>query len=287
MSVSGPSFAQLSYGSYYLPALGFGYLATQARGSVYQQLPSIELFGTTAGAFHYFMILAIFAFLGALQAHGLSISIYGREGPASRPKHKTVQLRHHFAIMLNVDVRELPAIPFRIAIRGFSLELLDYLVYRIRSAMYVPEEERTGPVPKVLERKPLPTHRLEIGYKELKSLTRLVLWRPLRVAGFLPLAMNSLMAKISMTFLLVYLVANPADYIAMLLIVSHLVLLYRGLVWDYFPRVLYPEALRNRFTPEYELREDPEEEGWPDRREEIRAAASSPSIRYRERTEEE
>lgn len=178
MSAASGSIGQLSYGSFYLPSIAFGYLSTQPNYPLLQYIPPV--LGPPFEPVHLFYILTALAFLGAMQVHGIARAIYGPKGPTSRPKQKTVQVRHELAIVLGEDAENIPIVPCCIAHRGFGAEFLDYVVYWCRKFLYsLPMDAREkrrlgnrfGPVP--------PRHRLEIGVEQLVEFRSLLKWRQL------------------------------------------------------------------------------------------------------------
>lgn len=256
------SLGQLTYASFYLPTLGFGALATTPDNPVIQYLPQIPFLGPQIGPSILFYALAGLSFLGAMQAHGIARSIYGPDGPISRPKHKTLQVQHSLAIILKKDADEIPLVPCRIAHQGFTLIFLDYLQYRCLKFLYpksaAPEdrrrfEKRFGPVP--------PRHQLEIGFHQLAAESKSWSWRAYpRFVYFVPMGLIKHLSWLSLILLVGLGILSTVSYTVFLLVLAHAVLLFRGRVWKSFPDYIHPDAIDDRFIAEYERYQDETDE---------------------------
>lgn len=260
MSGASGSIGQLSYGSFYVSSLAFGYFSTQQDNPLLQFIPHTNLPGPTLEPIYLFYALTAVAFLGAVEAHGIARAIYGPEGPTARPKHKTVQVKHELAIVLGVNADKIPVVPCRIAHRGFVAEFLDYIVYRSRKLLYSPSmkprEKRLfmkhfGTVP--------PRHRLEIGVEQLTEFRSLLKWRQLpRVIYFAPLGLLKYMMWLSFAALIAFAVLGTASYAILLLILAHVALLFRNLFWAPIPDYINADAVDDRFVPEYKMHDEEE-----------------------------
>lgn len=101
MSTAGGSVGELLYGSFYLPAVAFGYLSTHPGNEFHQYIANINVPLVAIDPSHLLYILyslTAISFLGAIQAHGITRAIYGPDGPSDRPKNGTVQIRHQLEI---------------------------------------------------------------------------------------------------------------------------------------------------------------------------------------------
>jgi hypothetical protein len=253
------SVGQLSYGSFYLPTVAFGYLSTNAGSPLFQHIPHIQYLNEILDPIGLFYFLTALSFISAIQFHGIARAIYGPDGPSSRPKHEIVQVRHTLAIILNEEGAKVPIIPCRIANEGILRELLEYTVYRGQKSLYesqpeIWEEQRLekviGPVPS--------QHRLEVGVQQFRNFIELLTWWKLpRILFFAPMLFHTYLTWISLASLIVFAIYNSVNYALLLLILAQIVLLTRGIVWSFVPSPYNVEDVQDRFTPEYEIeRED-------------------------------
>lgn len=252
---SGSSLGRLTYGVFYLPALTFSYLSVIPENPLYGYLPQ-TIFGQFVDPSLIFGGLAVIAFFGAMQSHGVSRAIYGPKGPESRPKHKTTHVRHQLGIVLGIDADEIPVLPCRIAHEGIFKELLSYLLFRAHRAVYDNRPRFEGQeLPEMWKNPPPRQHRLEIGLRQLVKLDKLIGKKELlRFIYFLPMGFQKINIWISFFALIVYmyLVAN-FDYIIVVLFGTHIVLLFRGTIWIPIPNYYNQDGLSDRFIPEYKL----------------------------------
>jgi len=252
---------ELSYGSFYLPSVAFAYLSTQPNNPLIGYFPAVTLPGPTLKPVYLFYILTAISFVGAIQGHGIARAIYGPDGPAQRPKHKSVQVQHTLSIVLSEDVENIPIIPCRIATDGILFEILDFIQYKAKEILYQlarnPTEERKfkdqfGPI--------VPEHRLNKGIKQLQDITQLLSWWKVpRVVYFVPMGFQKISTWAAFIALTSFVVLGSVSYVALLLIFAHIVLLFRNLFWAPIPNYLNVDALDDRFTPEYKLKEEENE----------------------------
>lgn len=218
-----------SYASFYLAPLTFGYLSFEENNPLLQYIETIRVNLLIEGleVVHIFWVFTAFTFLGAMQVHGVSRAIYGPAGPAERPKHKVVQIRHSLAFVLQTDVDNIPVIPCHLVYIGFTGILKEFL--RNRSL-------------------------LEAGYQQLIELRKLVTWSTVpSILYFVPLSAHKLMTKAAFLSLGFALYLRSGGYPAFVLFAALFLFLFRKTVWAPLPDVFNTEALEERFTPEYEL----------------------------------
>lgn len=260
MSPAGGSVGELSYGSFYLSAVAFGYLSTQPGSEFYQYVASINYPLVTIGPVHLLYILyglTAVSFLGAIQAHGIARAIYGPDGPSDRPKHNTVHIQHELAIVLGIAPEKVPIVPCRIAQRGFILEILSYVVYlsNVMIASLPESSPERRELEQLLKYTP-PRHRLEIGIQQLAEFNGVLRWRMApRVLYFVPMALLKRLTWLSFLTLAAFGVLSAFDYAVVLLILAHIVLLFRKWFWTPIPNYINPDTVDDRFTAEYERSE--------------------------------
>jgi len=264
MNTSGGSVGELSYGSFYLPAVAFGYLSTQPGSALLQYLARINYPLVTIEPGHLLYVLYVLtgvSFLGAIQAHGIARAIYGPGGPADRPKHKIAQIQHELAIILGIEPDQVPIVPCRIAQRGFIPELLSYVLYLSNTVIATlpkssPERQQ---VEHLLDDTP-PRHRLEIGIQQLGEFYKVLRWRMTpRILYFLPMGILRRLTWISLVTLVAFGVLSSFSHALLLLILAHVVLLFRNFFWAPIPSYTNQDALNDRFTAEYKRAEEKEE----------------------------
>lgn len=260
MSITGGSIGKLSYGSFYLPAGAFGYLSTQPGSEFHQYVASINyplvIIGPDQLLYILYSLTAI-SFLGAIQAHGIARAIYGPDGPSDRPKHETVQIKHELAIVLGIDPEQVPIVPCRIAQRGFILELLSYAVYLSNVLIAsLPEPSPTRHEEELLLNHIPPRHRLEIGVQQLAEFNEVLRWRMApRVLYFAPVGLLNRLTWLSFLFLVGFGVLSSFGYAVVLLILAHIVLLFRKWFWAPIPNYTDPDSVDDRFVAEYQRSE--------------------------------
>lgn len=254
---SGSSLGRLTNGVFYLPALTFSYLSIIPENPLYGYFPQ-TIFGQSVAPSLIFGGLAVIAFFGAMQSHGISRAIYGPNGPEARPKHKTTHVRHQMGIVLGIDADEIPVLPCRIAHEGIFKELLSYLLFGAHRAVYDNRPMFEGKeLPEMWKNPPHPQHRLEKGLRQLVKLDELIGKKEiLRIIYFLPMGLQKINTWVSFFALVMYMYLAPNfDYILVLLFGTHLVLLFRGAVWAPIPKYYNPDGLPDRFIPEYQFKE--------------------------------
>lgn len=263
MSTAGGSVGELSYGSFYLPAAAFGYLSIHPGSEFHQYIANINLPLVTIDQVHLLYILyslTVISFLGAIQAHGIARAIYGPDGPSNRPKHGTVQIQHELAIVLGIEPERVPIVPCRIAQRGFIPEFLSYMLYLSNKLLgSLPESapERQE-VEHLIEDTP-PRHRLEIGIQQLGEFYGELRWRMApKVLYFFPMGLLKRLTWLSFLSLIAFGVLSSFGYAVVLLILAHVVLLFRKWFWLPIPSYTNPDTIDDRFTAEYKRAEEKE-----------------------------
>lgn len=224
------SLGQLSYASFYLPPLAFGYLSLESNNPLLPYLPQFHSPTPIGGPepIHLFWFLTAFTFLGAMQVHGVSRAIYGNIGPEKRPKHKSVHIRHSLAIVLGTDAENIPVVPCRLAHSNIVLEFLKDLVHG--------------------------RERCKTGFNQLKEIGSMVtLSRTPRILYFVPMGLHRYLGIVSFVALGTALFLGAGGYAAFILIAALFVLLFRKYIWAPIPPVFNKEGLDERFRPEYEL----------------------------------
>lgn len=225
---------QLSYASFYLPPLTFGYLSFGDNNPLLSYFTHIPLDVPGLKPIHAFWFLTAFTFLGAMQLHGVSRAIYGRKGPEERPKQKTVQIRHSLAFALGTDVDNIPVVPCRLAHSNLGREIF--------------RDVTQG------------QNRLETALIQLKEMGRMVTWSKVpRLLYFVPMGLHRLWGRVAFAALGVALYLGAGNYTAFVLFAALFILLFRKFIWLPLPFVFNTDALDERFTPEYQL-QDPDRE---------------------------
>lgn len=261
MSAGSEGVGELSYGTFYLPAFAFGYLAIWPDNPILQHLPQVDLIIFSMEPVYFVYLLTGVSFLGAMQLHGVARAIYGPEGPSVRPKHSIVQLQHTIAIICGLDAEEVPIIPCRILNRGLLPELLDYVHYCTQRLIATNPEAFEGFENTIDSSEPLPhRHRIEIGIDQLVEFMQMLSWRDIpRISYFLPMEFHRINTWLAFLFLIFASITSTASYISLLLIFALSVLLFRGIVWSPIPDYYDIEGLQDRHVAEYELVEREEE----------------------------
>jgi len=193
--------------------------------------------------------------------HGIARAIYGPDGPSERPKHKSIQIQHGLAIILGIDPDQVPLVPCRIAHRGFIQELLSYWFFWSNNVIAsLPKSSAVRRENDHLIGETPPQHRLQIGIKQLLEFSQGLSWRMApRIIYFLPLWLLRRLTLVSLTSLVAYGLLSSVSYPVFLLVLAHVVLLFRKHFWAPIPSYTSPEALDNRFTAEYERAEEKED----------------------------
>lgn len=231
MSAAVGSVGQLSYGSFYLSSLAFGYLSIQPANSLSVIFPQVPLLGPMLEPVYLFYFLTAVAFLGAVQAHGIARAVYGPDGPTVRPKHETVQIRHELAVVLGVDAEDIPITPCRIAQRGVMSETLRLMAGSTSTR-----------------------HRLKSGIEQCLELRALLRWWKVpRVIYFIPMGVLKYLTWVSFLALVGFTVFGTTSYVAVLLLFAHIILIFRKLLWFPIPNYRNADALDDRFVAEYEI----------------------------------
>lgn len=236
--VAGTSLGQLTYASFYLGPLSFGYLSLPENNAIIQYLPVIQHPFHSLDPIHLFWFLTAFTFLGAMQVHGAVKVIYGPEGPAKRPKHNTVQIRHSLAFALGVDAEEIPVTPIRLATSNIAKEWLRDI-----------NQGRT---------------RVRRGLRELGEIGLMVTrGKYLRFAYFIPMGVHRFLSRIAFLAIAATLYFGASGYAGFVLFAGLFVLHFRNWVWAPFPPVFNSDALDDRFNPEYVVHDPDREEPRP------------------------
>lgn len=265
MGAVGGNVGELSYGSFYLPSIAFGYLSTQPANAFLQYFASINYPLFTIKPSHLLYVLyflTVVSFLGAIQAHGIARAIYGPDGPSDRPKHSTVHIRHQLGIILGIEPDQVPIVPCRIAQRGFILEILSYVLYLSKKMVASfpessPQRQQIDHLPEEIPRQ----HRLEIGIGQLAEFYEVLNWGMTpRILYFVPTGLLKGLTRLSLITLLVFGVLSSFSYAILLLILAHVVLLFRKYFWAPIPNYINPSTLDDRFTPEYKRAKDNQED---------------------------
>lgn len=231
------NLSQLSYASFYLPPLTFGYLSFEGNNPLLPYLTQIpiEIPIYDLEPIHVFWFLTALTFLGAMQIHGVSRAIYGREGPEQRPKQKTVQIRHTLAFVLNTDAQNIPMVPCRLAHSNLGHELL--------------KDAAQG------------RSRVKTGVIQLKEIGLMVTWsRVPWLLYFIPMSLHRLWGRVAFIALGAALYLDTGEYAAFVLFAALFVLLFREVIWAPIPSHFNTNALDDRFTPEYQLHDPDREE---------------------------
>lgn len=63
---------------------------------------------------------------------------------------------------------------------------------------------------------------------------------------------------LSFVALIIFAIFGTANYVTLLIILAHVVLLFRDILWEPIPEYLNSDALDDRFVPEYKKQEDDE-----------------------------
>jgi len=191
MSAAGGGLGELSYGSFYLPTIAFGYMASLPPATLTRLSKGWALIGLHVNVQHYLYALTLISFLGAMEAHGIGRAIYGPGGPERRPKHNVVQIHHSLAIVLNKheNPMQIPKLPSQIPIMGYTNVIFDYLRCRLQKRLRESEEfswaadileENLGPTPK--------EHIFERGLREYRETFELLSWGHIpRIVYFTPM----------------------------------------------------------------------------------------------------
>ncbi|WP_226013587.1 hypothetical protein [Halomicrobium salinisoli] len=229
------SLGQLSYASFYLPSLAFGYLSIKENNSLLPYLTQVQFQLPIQGLkpIHVFWFLTAFTFLGAMETHGVARAIYGPNGPTERPKDKTVQIRHTLAITLGADVEEIPILACRLwkkgLITGIPMELAKDLA-----------QGRS---------------RVILGITQWREIGLMVLNREkiARVMYFIPMGLLQFWGRVAFLALGTAIYLGAGTYAAFVLFAALFVLLFRNLIWAPIPPVFNSAALDDRFDPEYKI----------------------------------
>ncbi|WP_162989886.1 hypothetical protein [Natronorubrum halophilum] len=223
------NLGQLSYASFYLPPLTFGYLSFEDNNPFITYIAQInfEILIFSLKPIHAFWFLTAFTFLGAMQAHGVARAIYGPDGPEKRPKHKTIHIRHSLSFVLGTDAENIPVIPCRLAHRGLIRELLRDI-----------NQDR---------------NQLKASFKQFKEIgLMLTLSKIPRVLYFTPMGLHRLSGRVAFIALGAVLYFGRGSYVAFVLFAALFVLLFRKIIWAPLPTVLNTDGLDDRFTAEYQ-----------------------------------
>lgn len=190
---------------------------------------------------------------------------------------------------MGTDAEDVPILPFRILARGVTWEVLDYIIYLQRRFLYqngiLEELNRNLRLNLSI---PPPKHRLEIGVTELGTLRDLIGWQQtLRIIYFFPMYFQKYLTMFSAIFLGAYLYLGSVENVALLLLLAHIVLLFRNWIWIPIPEILNPQALGDIYTPEYKMREKIEEiENKKVGKDSELSNETSPTIRYKRDTKD-
>lgn len=224
------SLGQLSYASFYLPPLTFGYLSVTDNNPLIAYLNNapIDMPFISLEPTHFFWFLTAFTFLGAMQVHGVTRAIYGREGPGVRPKQKTVQVRHSLAFALGTDADNIPVVPCRLIHSNIGREILKDI-----------EQDRD---------------RLKTAIQQLMEIGSLMSWKKLpRFLYFIPMGLHRFFGKVAFGALASVIYLGAGGYATLLLFAALFVLLFRKVIWTPLPPIFNQEALDDRFIPEYRV----------------------------------
>jgi cytochrome bd-type quinol oxidase subunit 2 len=239
--VAGTSLGQLTYASFYLSSLTFGYLSFPDNNPLVSYPPTINHPVQFLQSIHLFWFLTAFTFLGAMQVHGAAYALYGPNGPSERPKHNTVQIRHSLAFALGAAPGKIPVVPCRLATSNIGQELLKDLL-----------QDR---------------NRVGRGFRGIGDIGLMMTWgRFLRFLYFVPMGLHRTLSRAALIALAASLWIAGGKYVGFVLLAALFVLHFRSIVWAPFPRVMNSDALDDRFTPEYLVNqpvEKPEDEVRP------------------------
>lgn len=256
MAVGSSSTGQLSYGSFYIPALASGYFSTQAPTitEALHTLPILGKYFSSLPLVPALQALTIISFIGAMEAHGIVRAIHGPDGPVVKPKMTWVVIRHQLAIIFGKEPEEIPASFCCMLASGVGRELYSYLLYRIYCAFHemqqMAEMEKgvkidDGGLP--------PSHRFETILDSSQDIRSIITKRNIhRIFYFLPMASLKHLSWISFGLIIVSMLKFDASYPVLLLLLAHVALKFRDIVWKPIPTYRNPEAKADRFKPEYE-----------------------------------
>ncbi len=229
-------FAKLGYGTFYLPALSFGYLYTQPDSAAYSpQFQTLEIFSYSLNiGFQYsltasdFLLLFLISLIGAVQIHGLTRSIYGPDAEEGERKLKSVTKR----------------------------EMLSMTTY-LRA--YLP----TG---KKFRRMANPTLYVSDGnnssfYHDLEKLSNdagipVLLISLIKLIFFIPMFILRLLFWIS-TILLWFAVLSTPTYISLILFSAQFSYHFKGILWTSFPEPTGSYEYTNVSTPTHDIDSKP------------------------------
>lgn len=231
------SLGRLSYASFYLPPLTFGYLSFEDNNPLLTYLTQIHINIPIQGLepIYVFWFLTAFTFLGGMQVHGVSRTIYGLGGPEERPKQKSVQIRHSLAFALGTDAENIPVVPCRLAHSNISRELVKDVV--------------NG------------RNRLKTGLIQLREIGLMFTWSKVpRFMYFIPMGLHRFLGRVAFVVLGVALYLGAGSYAAFVLFAALFVLLFRKVIWAPLPPVFNTDALEDKFSPEYQLHDADREE---------------------------
>jgi hypothetical protein len=255
MSSAKTGMGQLTYGSFYVSSLGFGYVSIQSPTTVFARIADfLPLISTTESVSYILYLMTIITFLGAVQTHGITLAIYGVDGPRQNPKDGYVQIRHTLSIILNEDADEIPVTLCDLASQGLPKSAVSYVHYRLKSGLF-------ASVTSLDERRFLESivgknrdyHQVETGIEQCQQLLNLISIRNLpRLLYFFPTYVLSFLTKVSFVILILTILISPVTYPAGLLIFAHAILLFRPLLWKPIPSVRKPGGIKKRHKPVYE-----------------------------------
>jgi hypothetical protein len=248
MSASGSDIGQLGYGSFYIPSIAFGYFAATPGNPVLQRTPELHLLNHVLSPQGLLLLVTSITFIGAMQEHGIAHAIFGRNGPAERPKQTDVAYRHTLAIILGVEAENIPIVPCRFLAGNPLTTVSSWIFYRGPSSGSI-EAKNSGI--EVL------AHRAENTFHDLMELNSLIGRKQLlHLIYFSPILVHQASAYLALFLLGFSVYLGYISYISLILLFGLFALLLRRKVWFLIPSPERPDAMKDRFNPEYCLNED-------------------------------
>jgi len=248
MSALGSDIGQLGYGSFYVPSVAFGYFAATPGNAILQRTPEIHLFNHVLTPQGVLLLVTSITFIGAMQEHGIGRAIFGRNGPGERPKQTAVAYRHTLAIILGVKAERIPITPCRFLAGNPVTAVSSWVLFRGPGEDFV-EMKDSGI--KVL------AYRAENTFHDLMELNSLIGRRQLpRLLYFSPVLVHQVSAYLALILLGFSVYEGSVTYASLILLFGLFALLLRRKVWFLIPDPERPDAMKDRFKPEYRLSED-------------------------------
>lgn len=248
MSASGSDIGQLGYGSFYVPSVAFGYFAATPGNAILQRTPEIHLSNHVLTPQGVLLLVTSITFIGAMQQHGIGRAIFGRDGPGERPKQTAVAYRHTLAIILGVEAEKIPIPPCRFLAGSPTTAVSSWFLFRGPGKDYV--EMRNSGI-EVL------AYRAENTFHDLMELNSLIGRKQLfRLLYFFPVLVHQVSAYLALILLGFSVYVGSVTYASLILLFGLFALLLRRKVWFLIPDPQRPDAMKDRFKPEYRLGED-------------------------------